>query len=113
MKVLNKIRQEVVTNAWKKLVNPKVERGKTAWPKSQADLLRFGIRFDYDGIVTVNGKEFHKYQCQPNAGKIDSSLQKWKKQHGGTHATITSILIKKGGTEQDVDDAITKAFREA
>ncbi|PPJ57903.1 hypothetical protein CBER1_09946 [Cercospora berteroae] len=113
MKTLSKMTTLVVQNAWQKLVDPTVSRGKTAWPKSQADLLKYGIRFDYDGVVTEGGVVYHKYQCQPNAGKISSSLREWRDKNGGTHAVITTILIKKGGTEEDVEEAVGKAFKEA
>ncbi|CAK3994564.1 Hypothetical predicted protein [Lecanosticta acicola] len=113
MKRLSKLTDAVVKSAWKKLVDPTVGRGKTAWPKSQADLLKYGIRLDYDGVVTVDGVEHHKYQRQPNAGKISSSLREWREKNGGTHAVITSVLIKKGGTEKDVEEAVSKAFKEA
>ncbi|KAI6840440.1 hypothetical protein KC332_g1185 [Hortaea werneckii] len=113
MKWLSKISDAVVKNAWKKLANPTVGRGKTAWPKSQADLLKYGIRLDYDGVVNVDGVEFYKYQCQPNAGKVASSVRDWRDKNGGTHAVITSVLVKKGGTEKDVEDAVGKAFKEA
>lgn len=113
MKWLSKIADAVVKNSWKKLANPTVGRGKTAWPKSQADLLKYGIRLDYDGVVTVGGVEFHKYQCQPNAGKVASSVREWREKNGGTHAVITSVLVKKGATEKEVGEAVSKAFREA
>lgn len=113
MKYLVRIKDAVVQAAWKKLVDPKVERGRTAWPKSQADLLKYGIRLDYDGVVTKDGREYHKYQCQPNAGKVDSSIRDWRDKNGGTHAVITSFLIKKKGSAKDVDDAVGKAFKDA
>ena len=39
---------------------------------------------------------------QPNAGKIPSSIEEWKKKHGGTHAVMATALVKKGGTKDDV-----------
>ncbi|KAM0724068.1 hypothetical protein Q7P37_000248 [Cladosporium fusiforme] len=113
MKWLTKLTDKVVQDAYKKLLNPTVSRGKTAWPKNQADLLNYGIRFDYDGVVTEGGVEYHKYQCQPNAGKVPSSVREWREKNGGTHAVITPVLVKKGGTKDDVQSAVAKAFEEA
>lgn len=113
MKFLTKITDAVAQNCWSKLLNPTVGRGKTAWPKGQKDQQNYGIRLDYDGVVTKDGVEYHKYQCQPNAGKIASSIREWRENNGGTHAVITSVLIKKGGTQDDVKSAIRKAFEEA
>lgn len=113
MKWLSKKTDAVVQYAWKKLANPTVDRGQTAWPKSQAELLRYGIRLDYDGVVQVDGIDHHKYQCQPNAGRIPSSVKDWRDKNGGTHAVITSFTIKKDGSEKDVRDAVTAAFKGA
>ncbi|KAK2759065.1 hypothetical protein FQN54_003164 [Arachnomyces sp. PD_36] len=88
----------------KKFFQPTVARGKTVWPKSQADLLRFGVRWDYDGVVTGDdGLEYHKYQLQPNGGKIPSTIQRWRESNGGTHAVLTNMYIPKG---VDVDKGI-------
>lgn len=67
----------------------------------------------YDGVVTEGGVEYHKYQCQPNAGKVPSSVREWREKNGGTHAVITPVLVKKGGTKDDVQSAVAKAFEEA
>ena len=61
MKWLVKILDGVVENSWKKLVNPTASRGKTSWPKTQADLIKYGIRLDFDGSVTREGVEYYKY----------------------------------------------------
>lgn len=104
----------VVQKSWKKLVNPTVSRGRTAWPKSQADQLRYGIRLDYDGEITVDNVDYHRFAVQPNGGAVPHHVQKWIEKNGGsTHAVITNVLIKKGGTEEDVEEEITKAFKEA
>lgn len=102
----------VVQKAWTKLVQPTVDRGQTLWPGSTRDQLNFGIRFDYDGVITQGGVEYHNYQLQPNAGKIPASIAEWRKKNGGTHAVMSSILIKKGGTKDDVKEAIKKAFKD-
>jgi len=39
-------------NTWKKLANLTVAHGKTAFPQKSADQEKFGIRFDYDTVVT-------------------------------------------------------------
>ena len=94
----------------KKFFNPTASRGKTVWPKNQADLLRYGVRWDYDGIVTKDdGKEYHKYQLQPNAGKIPSTIKEWRDNNGGTHAVMATMYIEKG-SEPD-DDAFEAAVK--
>lgn len=81
----------------KKFFEPTVNRGQTVWPKSPADLLRYGVRWDYDGVVTKDdGKEYHKYQLQPNAGKIPSSIRLWRDANGGTHAVMATLYIPRG-----------------
>lgn len=81
----------------KKFFMPTVNRGKTVWPKTQADLLKYGIRWDYDGVVKKDdGKEYHKYQLQPNAGKIPSLIKQWRDKNGGTHAVMTTLYIPSG-----------------
>ncbi|KAF2437965.1 hypothetical protein P171DRAFT_505743 [Karstenula rhodostoma CBS 690.94] len=98
------------SGAWKKLANPTVSRGKTAWPKSNAELENIGVRFDYDEEVTQNGVVYHKFQCQPNAGKISASLKAWREKHGGTHAVMTTILVRKNATKSEVLQAVDGAL---
>lgn len=53
----------------KKFFEPTVGRGNTVWPRSPADMLRYGVRWDYDGEITRDdGNLYHKFQLQPNAG---------------------------------------------
>ena len=66
----------------RKFFKPSVSRGKTVWPKTAADLLRYGVRWDYDGIVTHENKECHKFQLQPNDGKIPSTIKQWRENNG-------------------------------
>ncbi|PVH97320.1 hypothetical protein DM02DRAFT_658396 [Periconia macrospinosa] len=99
------------SGAWKKLANPTVSRGKTAWPKGNAELEKIGVRFDYDEEVERDGVVFHKFQCQPNAGKIPASLQDWRERNGGTHSVITTVLIKKDGTQSEVLQAVEEAMK--
>ncbi|KAK2766229.1 hypothetical protein FQN54_007745 [Arachnomyces sp. PD_36] len=97
----------------KKFFNPTVGRGQTVWPKSPADLLRYGVRWDYDGIVTRDdGKEYHRFQLQPNAGKIPSTIKEWRDKNGGTHAVITTMFIEKGvqPDEEVFEDAVRKSL---
>ncbi|KAK2809203.1 hypothetical protein FQN50_004039 [Emmonsiellopsis sp. PD_5] len=84
------------TSILQKFFNPTAARGKTVWPKSPADLLRYGVRWDYDGVVTHNGKECHKFQLQPNAGKIPSTIRAWRDNNGGTHAVMGTMFIEQG-----------------
>lgn len=99
-------------SAWQKLATPTAGQGKTAWPKGNAELERVGVRFDYDGEVTLDGTVFHKFQCQPNAGKIPASLKEWRDKNGGTHAVITTVFIKKDGSKPEVLEAVEKAMEE-
>lgn len=94
------------SNIWKKLINPTVGGGGTQWPKSTSDLESHGIRFDYDGDVEENGETYHKYQVQPNAGKIPSTWKAWRDKNGGTHSVIGTLKDKKGATKADVEDAL-------
>ncbi|EER29466.1 hypothetical protein CPC735_071480 [Coccidioides posadasii C735 delta SOWgp] len=86
----------------RKFFKPTVARGKTVWPKNPADLLRYGVRWDYDGINKHNGVDCHRYQLQPNAGKIPSTIKEWRDKNGGTHAVITVMHIPVD-TEPDTE----------
>lgn len=77
----------------RKFFKPSVSKGKTVWPKTSADLLRYGVRWDYDGVVTYENKKCHKFQLQPNAGKIPSTIKQWRDKNGGTHAVIGVMYI--------------------
>ncbi len=76
-----------------KFFKPSVCRGKTVWPKTSTDLLRYGVRRDYDGVVTYENKKCHKFQLQPIAGKIPSTIKQWRDKNGGTHAVIGVMYI--------------------
>jgi hypothetical protein len=108
-KSLDLVKKEAL-KAWKKLANPTISRGKTAFPKSQKDQERLGVRLDYDGEVTKQGVQYHKYQIQPNAGKVPTSIEQWRKKNGGTHAVMGSIYVKKNGTEKEVDAGIAEGL---
>jgi hypothetical protein len=112
MKTLKNVTRGIgETGAWKKLAKPTISRGKTAWPKNKPDLERYGVRFDYDGEVVENGQTFHKYQLQPNAGKVPASIEDWRNKNGGTHGVMTSILIKKDATKDEVTQAVDDAMK--
>jgi len=82
----------------------------TAYPKKPADQKRLGIRFDYDGDVTIDNTEYHKYEMQPNAGNdIPARIRRWREANGGTHAVMASVYVKKGGTKKDVEEGLRKA----
>ena len=104
--IQNAASEIVKTNIWKKFTKPTVGRGKTAWPKTPTDLEKYGVRFDYDGEVTQHGVTYHKFQCQPNAGKIPSSVKKWRDANGGTHAVMGTVLVKKDGAKDDVRESM-------
>lgn len=112
---MNKALKAVVTfvvegNAWKKFTNPTAGRGKTAFPKTSAELERLGVRFDYDKEVEKDGKVFHKFEMQPNAGKIPSSIKNWREANGGTHAVMADVYVKKDGDKADVEAALKEAI---
>lgn len=81
-KTLDVVKKEAV-KAWKKLANPTVSRGTTAFPRSRKEQEALGVRLDYDGEVTKNNIQYHKYQIQPNAGKVLTSIEQWRKKNGG------------------------------
>jgi hypothetical protein len=60
-------------------------------------MLRYGVRWDYDGEITKDdGNLYHKFQLQPNAGKIPSSVKQWRENNGGTHAVMAVMYIPMG-----------------
>ena len=105
----NAVSKAVDGNTWKKFTNPSAGRGKTAFPKGQAEQESVGIRWDYDGEVTKADGVFHKFQMQPNAGKVPSSIKRWREANGGTHAVMASVLVKKDGTKDDVEQGLKEA----
>ncbi|KAF1835736.1 hypothetical protein BDW02DRAFT_567776 [Decorospora gaudefroyi] len=62
----------------KKFTDVTVGRGKTVYPKSSADQERVGVRWDYDGEVSRADGVYNKFQMQPNAGKVPSSIRQWR-----------------------------------
>jgi hypothetical protein len=94
------------SDAWKKLGKPTVGRGKTQWPKKTSEQESQGVRFDYDGETTEGGQKYHKWQVQPNAGKIPSSWKEWRDRNGGTHAVIGTVKVKDNASKQEVKEAL-------
>jgi hypothetical protein len=103
------VSKAVEGNTWKKFTNPSAGRGKTAFPKGQAEQERVGVRWDYDGEVTKADVVYHKFQMQPNAGKVPSSIKRWREDHGGTHAMMAIAFVKKDGTKGDVEQGLQVA----
>lgn len=95
---------------WKKLANPVVARGKTAWPSKVAEKERYGVRYDYDGEIKLDGVVHHKFQMQPNAGAVPAAVKKWlRKAKGGTHAVMANVYVRKGGGKKAVKEALEQA----
>ncbi|KAB8349795.1 hypothetical protein FH972_023808 [Carpinus fangiana] len=92
------------SQGWKKLTRPTVSLHKTAFPQTSKDQQNLGIRFDFAGTVEKDGKKFHKFQAQVNAGdKIPTSWKTWRQSHSkGTHGIVATIEVPDGGTAEDV-----------
>ncbi|KAI0072590.1 hypothetical protein K474DRAFT_1726713 [Panus rudis PR-1116 ss-1] len=115
-KTLRKSGEEILSgNAWKKFVNPSVNRGKTVWPQKSVDQQRFGIRFDYDKVVKKPGDdttEYHLFKMQPNSGDgIPSSIKQYRNKYG-TDAVMAQVWVKKDGTKEDVEAALNESFKQ-
>ncbi|EPQ52397.1 hypothetical protein GLOTRDRAFT_95982 [Gloeophyllum trabeum ATCC 11539] len=109
----NMIASALEGNGWQKLANPSVARGKTAFPKKAADVQRLGVRFDYDGEVTRDDVDYHKFQMQPNAGDgIPSIIKRWREANGGTHAVMAVVYVKKDATKEEVKEALEQAVKQ-
>ncbi|KAM5467981.1 hypothetical protein MauCBS54593_005263 [Microsporum audouinii] len=105
----NAIGKAVEGNAWKKFTNPTAGLGKTTYPKGPAEQERLGVRWDYDGEITKADTVYHKFQMQPNAGKVPSSIQQWREANGGTHSVMATAFVKKDGTKEDVENGLSEA----
>ena len=112
-KALKPVSQRAVEgNNWSKFTKPKVSRGKTAVPSSPSLQARLGTRYDYEGIVLKDGVEFHKYNVQPNAGNdVPAAIKNWRDKNGGTHAVMSTVLVRKDGTKDDVKKALETAHK--
>ncbi|RMD39563.1 hypothetical protein DV735_g5567, partial [Chaetothyriales sp. CBS 134920] len=105
-----KVVSAVCKYGWKKLVNPTVDLHKTAFPKSPADLENLGVRFDFAGTILKDGKKYHRFQVQVNAGnKIPKSWKEWRERNPkGTHGIVATVEIPDGGTKDDVQHALNQ-----
>ena len=99
------------SNGWKKLLNPTVTRGSTAWPRDSGEQERYGVRYDYDGEQEIDGVVYHKFQMQPNAGKIPSTIKNWRSNAGGTHAVMAKVFVPKDGDKSSVETALNEAHK--
>ena len=52
---------------------------------------------------------YHKFQMQPNSGKVPSSIKRWRESHGGTHAVMATALAKKDGSKKDAEKGLNEA----
>lgn len=107
------IAEAIKGNTWMKFSKPSVSRGKTAYPKTQAELERYGIRFDYDMVVEKDGQKYHMFKMQANQGKIPSSIKAWREKHG-TDAVMATVWVKEDATMEEVEQALQdarKAFK--
>ncbi|PGH34812.1 hypothetical protein GX50_02373 [[Emmonsia] crescens] len=105
MKKIFRTAKGMISAASKKFTSVTAIRGGTAYPKKPSELLNLGIRWDFDGEVTINGVVYNKFQVQPNAGKVPPSVSEWRRKNGGTHAVMGSMFVKKGGSADDVKSA--------
>jgi len=99
------------SNGWKKLLNPTCEVHQTAFPKTNKDLEKLGIRFDFAGTIEEGGRKYHRFQAQVNDGqKIPSGWKKWREDHEkGTHAIVATVVVPDSGTKEEVEDALVNA----
>lgn len=94
---------------YKKLVAPTVRLHDTAFPKTQPELEKLGVRFGFAGTVTKDdGKKYHRYDVQVNAGnKIPTSWKRWRENHPkGTHDVVATVEVADGGCKDDVQAAL-------
>lgn len=106
------VEKAVEGNVWKKFSSPSASQGKPAWPKGNNEQETIGIRYDYDGEVTRSDGTYHKFQIQPNAGKIPSTFKTWREDNGGTHAVMASAYVKRDGNKDDVRKGLEQAADE-
>ncbi|KAI4294142.1 hypothetical protein K525DRAFT_274584 [Schizophyllum commune Loenen D] len=102
-------------STWTKFASPSVSRGKTAWPKTSRDQEKFGVRYDYDGELEIDGSLYHKFEMQVNSGdKIPSVLKQYRAKQAkkGTHAVMANVYVVKDGGKDDVQAALAKAHKQ-
>jgi hypothetical protein len=69
----------------------------------------FGVRFDYGGEVTII---YHVFHMRPNDGKIPLFFRKLRDRNNGTKTLITTAMVKKDGTKDDVKRGLDEAVWE-
>lgn len=107
--VTNKVKE---SSNYQKFTDPKVSRGKTAFPSGDKLQKQLGVRYDYDGESKQNGVDCHKFQLQPNSGNdIPSAIKRWREANGGTHKVMATVYVKKNGTKEDVEKALNDAHK--
>ncbi|KAH7886526.1 hypothetical protein F5I97DRAFT_1807787 [Phlebopus sp. FC_14] len=105
-------------NGWQKLSNPSVGRGATALPKKPSDVVRIGLRLDYDSFIERGeGEEkvkWHRYKLQVNAGdSIPNAFKGWRnKQKKGTHAVMATVEIRDGAGKDEITAVLKEATKD-
>lgn len=106
----NKVKNAVLkhANSYKKLVRPSIALRKTAFPRTAAELENLGVRFDFEDTTEENGKKFHRFQVQVNAGnKIPTSWKQWRqKNEKGTYRIVATVKVPDDGTKEDFQAAL-------
>lgn len=70
-------------------------------------LEQLGVRFNFAGTIEKNGRKFHRFQVQVNAGKIPTSWKQWRQKHEkGTHGIVATVEIPDNGSEEEVQEAL-------
>jgi hypothetical protein len=88
----------------KEVLSTKCSPKQDGLAQKRCYFLRYGVRWDYDGVVQLSdGKEYHKFQLQPNAGEIPLTIKRWREKNGGIHAVIGSMHTQKD-KEADAQD---------
>ena len=92
-------------------MNPTVGRGLTAWLKKPDEQKWYGVHYNYNGVIDINGVEYHKFQMQPNAGDdILSTIKNWRSStDGGTHAIMADVYVPRNADKEAVQEALEKA----
>lgn len=84
-------------------MRPSIALRKTAFPRTAAELENLGVRFDFEDTTEENGKKFHRFQVQVNAGnKIPTSWKQWRqKNEKGTYRIVATVKVPDDGTKED------------
>ncbi|KZT05315.1 uncharacterized protein LAESUDRAFT_760480 [Laetiporus sulphureus 93-53] len=96
---------------WKKFTNLTVGWGKTVFPQYGPEQEQLSVRWDYDGeTVDSDDTVYHKFQLQPNTGKVPTTIKRWREANGGTHTVMADVYVKKDGTKEDVEESLKAAI---